>query len=150
MQCNFPILLNAHSVSFLISWESVTDTCIYSDSSLIYDTSFPHATSCPAPGSVETRVKATPMEKLSLVVLACIAALSCAPTCSASPENPQARHPHPIGARDWSNVTFPLTQAPLQDPSSIVPDVSPTSTCQTYAPCNLFYQVSHTALLPSI
>lgn len=37
----------------------------------------------------------------------------------------------PIRARDGYNVSFPLTQEP---------DASPTTTCQTYSPCNLFYQ----------
>ena len=88
---------------------------------------------------------------LSLVVLACITAFSCAPMCSASPKDRQLRHlplAQPIDARDW-NVSFPLTQEQLPDPSSTVHDDSPTSTCHTYS-CNLFYQVSHIALaIPS-
>ena len=89
------------------------------------------------------------MKKLSLVVLVCLAAFSCVPTCSASPKNRHARGnllAQPIVARDW-NVSFPITQAPLPDPSSTLPDGSPTPTCQTYSPCNLFYQVSRMAFL---
>ena len=92
------------------------------------------------------------MAKFSLVVLAFIAAFSCTPTCFASPNQWHARrHPlaPPIGPGDWSNVSFPLTQAPPPNPSIIEPIVSPTSTCQTYS-CNLFYQVSHIASQPSI
>ena len=90
-----------------------------------------------------------PMKNISLVVLVCIAAFSCVPTCSASPKDRYARRSllaQPIVARDW-NVSFPITQAPLPDPSSTGPDGSPTPTCQTYNPCNLFYQVSRMALL---
>ena len=93
-----------------------------------------------------------PMKGLSLVVLAFIVAFSRAPNCSAIPRDGQARqHPldHPIGARDWLNVSFPLTQAPPPNPSITVPNVSPTTTCQTYN-CNLFYQVSRITLSTSI
>lgn len=80
--------------------------------------------------------------KLSLVVLACIATFSCVSMCSASPKDRHLRRPplaRPIDARDW-NVSFPLTQESPPDPSSTVPDGSPTSTCQSYSPCNIFYQ----------
>ncbi|KAF6221155.1 hypothetical protein HO133_002009 [Letharia lupina] len=83
------------------------------------------------------------MKLPSFVVLACIAALSCAPTCSASPKDREARRPplaQRIGARDFVNLSFPLTEAPLLEPSITVPNGSPTPTCQTYSPCNLFYQ----------
>lgn len=89
------------------------------------------------------------MKKFSLVMLVCFAAFSYAPICSASPKGRHASGnllAQPIVARDW-NFSFPITQAPPPDPSSTVPDGSPTQTCQTYDPCNLFYQVSRKALL---
>ena len=92
------------------------------------------------------------MDNFSLVVLAFIAAFSCTPTCFASPKQWHPRRDplaQAIDPRNWSNVSFPLTQAPPPDPSIIEPIVSPTSTCQTYS-CNLFYQVSHIASQPSI
>lgn len=93
-----------------------------------------------------------PMEKFSLMVLACIAAFSCAPICSASPKDRQARRnslAQPVGARKWMNISSPLTEAPPLDAFGTVPDLSPTSACQPYGPCNMFYQVSHEAFLPS-
>ena len=88
-----------------------------------------------------------PMGRLSLMVIFSIAAFSCTPTCFASPNVRRLPLAYPVGARDITNVSFPITQAGLLDPSSTVPglpDESPTSTCPGYySPCNLFYQVSH-------
>ena len=85
------------------------------------------------------------MKVLSLVQIAFNAALLCAPLCFASPQGRPAKRPsltQNIDAREWSNVSFPITQGPPPDPFSTVPDTSPTSQCQTYG-CNLFYQVRH-------
>ncbi len=49
--CNFPFTLNA---SLIASEEAVTDTCIYSDSSLISDRKLSHAISLTTPGSLKT------------------------------------------------------------------------------------------------
>ena len=106
-----------------------------------------HTTPYPTPSSVEIQVWAMAVKTFSPVLLLCIAAFSFAAIGSASLKGRPANRPptKPIDARQISNVSFPLTQAPPPDPSSTVPDMSPTSTCQTYD-CNLFYQVSHTAL----
>lgn len=92
------------------------------------------------------------VKRFSPVLLLCIAAFSFATFGSASPKRQPTRRPpteQPIGVREYSNDSFPLIQAPPPDPSSTVPENSPTSTCHTYN-CNLFYQVSHTALLLSM
>lgn len=82
------------------------------------------------------------MRKFCLMLLACAAAFSLAPPCSASPKGRPVRRPpltHSIDARDWFNISFPITEAPPPPPSSTVPENIPTSTCQTYN-CNIFYQ----------
>lgn len=85
----------------------------------------------------------------SPVLLICIAAFLLVSFGSASPKGRPASQPlmmQPIQVREWSNVSFPITQPPPPDASNTQPDNTPTPTCQTYSPCNLFYQVSHTAL----
>lgn len=80
------------------------------------------------------------MGRLSLMVLACF---SCTPSCFASPNVRRLPLAHPVGPRDFMNISFPITQAGPLEPSTTVPglpDESPTSTCTIYSPCNIFYQ----------
>ena len=98
---------------------------------------------------VEKQLWAMAVKMFSPRLILCIAAF--APFCFGSPKGRLAERA-PLtqlnGAQQWSNVSLPFTQAPPPDPSSTLSDMTPTSTCSTYSPCNLFYQVSHTALLP--